>query len=134
MRSPFAAAAHKSPSSAHPQDVDVALEEGALFEREYDRDTIRRLPSAMPIARPALHSMPTPPPRPRPSRLPKPTFDAEATTKRPVPFDVLTALRSNLDSVRLRAAHRAPERALDLSRTVEEPAVDFEEHSHSRRR
>lgn len=99
MRSPFA------PEPA--PDVDVSLEEAALFE-----------PPAKQHA--ALRRTSTPPPPPRKAPVPPPRYDAEATTRAKVEPELLRAMRDNRDSTRLLQA------AIDLGKTVEEPAFGGE--------
>jgi hypothetical protein len=95
MRSPFAV----EPAP----DVDVKLEEAALFE------TPR-----------ALRRMPTSPPPKRSSLLPPPRTDEETTTRHTVEPAFLRLLSESRDSTRLLQA------ALDLGKTVEEPAFSGE--------
>lgn len=98
MRSPFA------PEPAPAPDVDVKLEEAALFEPPAQRPT------------PALRRVPTPPPPRRKTSAPPSRYDAEATTRTTVEPELLRAMRENRDSTRLLQA------AIDLGKTVEEPA------------
>ncbi len=90
MRSPFAA-----PEPA--PDVDVKLEEAALFE-----------------ARP-LRARPAPPPPARKAPTPRSHFDEEATCRTTVEPELLRAMREQRDSTRLMQA------AIDLAKTIEEP-------------
>lgn len=100
MRSPFAEPARpKSP----PAEIDVRLEEAALFE----------------TPKPALRRTSTAPP-PRRSLTPPPP--EETTSKNTVHPELLRAIMER-DSTRLRQAIRAVE-ALDLAKTTEEPALD----------
>lgn len=88
MRSPFAV-------ERPPPDVDVNLEEAALFEAPR--------PRAMPRA--------------RASALPPPRTDEETTTRHTVEPEFLRMLSEMRDSTRLMQA------AIDLGKTVEEPFV-----------
>jgi hypothetical protein len=96
MRSPFA----PEPAPAPVPEVDVSLEEAALFER----------PQV------ALRRRPTPPPPLRKSVLPPPRTDEETTSRNTVEPAFLRALRDLRDSAKLLQA------AVDLGKTVEEPA------------
>ena len=120
MRSPFetdtASGTRPIVRSDPPAPVDVCLEEAALFEPPPVRQ-----PSARP---PALQKTSTRPLPIRPSRLPPPSFDAEATVKRGVSTEVLDAMRGR-DSVRLRQAVRAAVTS-DLSKTIEGPTLGEE--------
>ena len=111
MRSPFAGPAASDEST----EVDIAIEETALFE---DRE-----PPVRPLR--ALRRTQTSPPPLRAATLPAPRFDAEATTKHVVSPNLLDAMRGERDSVRLLQAVRdiAP---VDLSKTVEEPTLGDE--------
>lgn len=114
MRSPFetdtASGTRPIVRSEPPAPVDISLEEAALFEP--------------PPKNPALQKISTRPPPLRPSRLPPPSFDAEATVKRDVSAEVLDAMRRR-DSVRLRQAVRAAV-TTDLSKTIEGPTLGDE--------
>jgi len=129
MRSPFAESAPRPVvRSEPPAAVDVSIEEHALFDAPAEQSGVR---SSEPPARPrtesvALRRLPTtPPPQTRPSRLPPPRFDAEATTRHAVPSGLLDAMRGERDSVRLRQAVRAAA-PIDLSKTTEEPTLGAE--------
>lgn len=87
MRAPFAGAAEKP-----PPDVDVTLEEGALFEG----------------GRPSA---------PSGAVMPPGRMDEEATTRNAVQPEVLRAIWEAADATSSAAD------ALDLSKTVEEPAL-----------
>jgi hypothetical protein len=117
MRSPFAAEDREirdtirdhAPRVRGPE-VDVALEESALFETS----------EKMPVARVALRRVATAPP-PRRSLTPAP-LDEEATSQGKVNPELIRAI-ADRDSQRMRQAIRAVE-ALDLAKTTEEPALD----------
>lgn len=109
MRSPFAPEPQKPAA-----EVEVKLEEAALFEAPEPR----KLPTAKPHA--ALRRVTTAPP-PRRSLPVEPPMDAEATSKGKVNPELIRAIRER-DSHRMRQAIRAVE-ALDLAKTVEQPAV-----------
>ena len=94
MRSPFAAEAPKSPA-----EVDVKLEEAALFEAPEPR----KLPTAR--AHAALRRVTTAPP-PRRSPPVEAPMDAEATSKGKVNPELIRAIRER-DSQRMRQAIRA---------------------------
>jgi hypothetical protein len=94
-----------------PEPVEVALEEGELFE------------APAPRPKPALRSLSTAPP-PRRSKAP-PRFRDEETVKQETPNWLLHLLASERDSARLRAAARTGG-AVDLSKTVEEPTFEDE--------
>ncbi len=112
MRSPFAKEAPKPPA-----EVDVKLEEAALFEAPAPR----KLPTAKPHA--ALRRVTTAPPPRRSARV-EPPMDAEATWKGKVNPELIRAIGER-DSQRMRQAIRAVE-ALDLAKTVEQPALDMD--------
>jgi len=106
MRSPFAVEA--------APDVDVKLEEAALFETPRQRSLSTSKASV------AVRRVPTAPPPKRSSLLPPPRTDEETTTRHTVEPAFLRLLSESRDSTRLLQA------ALDLGKTVEEPAFSGE--------
>lgn len=102
----------KTRSAPKAPAVDVALEEGELFE------------APPPPQRTALRRLSTAPP-PRRSKAPPPRFRDEETVKHDTPSWLLRVLASERDSARLRAAART-EDSVDLSKTVEEPTFEDE--------
>lgn len=117
MRSPFAAENVRDTIRDHAPrargpEVDIALEEAALF------DEPRKLPTARGHA--ALRRVSTAPPARR--SLTPPPLDEEITSKGKVNPELIRAI-ADQDSQRMRQAIHAVE-ALDLAKTTEEPALD----------
>lgn len=99
-----------APTSA---EVDVSLEEAALFDA----------PRLTPTHSALRHTTTAPPPR----RSLTPAPFEEETAKRDVSPSLLRAIRDLRDSSRLRAAARTARAEIDLAKTMEEPTLDVDE-------